>query len=252
MSAWSVTRPQPPLASDVEGYDAETVLTIALRALGRDRLALAASFGPEDIVILDLLYRIEPRPRVFTIDTGRLPNETYDLIERLRRRFDLEVEVYFPDATAVEALVRARGLNLFYASLEDRLHCCDVRKVAPLERALATVDGWITGLRREQAPTRAHTSKISLDPEHGLIWKVAPLADWTEETVWEHIRANDLPYHALHDRGYESIGCAPCTRAVAPGENPRSGRWWWEAPWSRECGLHVRHAELRQVVSDED
>ena len=251
MTARSAIRRLPPVPSDVEGYDAETVLSVSLRALGRDRLALSASFGPEDVVILDLLSRIEARPRVFTLDTGRLPDETYELIERLRRHFDVAVEVYFPDAPAVEAMVRARGVNLFYSSLEDRLRCCEVRKIAPLRRALATVDGWITGLRRGQAPTRARTPKISLDLEHGLIWKVAPLADWTEAQVWGHIRANDLPYHALHDRGYPSIGCAPCTRAVAPGEDPRAGRWWWETPESRECGLHVRHAELREVASNE-
>ncbi|MFV2064376.1 MAG: phosphoadenylyl-sulfate reductase [Chloroflexota bacterium] len=250
MTTQSITRPPPPVGPDVEGYDAETVLATALRALGRDRIALAASFGPEDIVVLDLLTRIEARPRVFTLDTGRLPNETYELIEQLRHRFGIDIEIYFPDAAAVEALVRARGLNLFYTSLEDRLHCCEVRKVAPLRRALATVDGWITGLRREQTPTRARTPKISLDLEHGSIWKVAPLADWTDAQVWEHIRANDLPTHALHDRGFSSIGCAPCTRAVGPGEDPRSGRWWWETPGSRECGLHVEHAELREVVSD--
>ena len=251
MTARSAIRRLPSVPSDVEGYDAETVLSVSLRALGHDRLALSASFGPEDVVILDLLSRIETRPRIFTLDTGRLPNETYELIERLRRHFDVAVEVYFPDAPAVEAMVRARGVNLFYASLDDRLRCCEVRKVAPLRRALATVDGWITGLRREQAPTRARTPKISLDLEHGLIWKVAPLSDWTEAQVWEHIRANDLPYHALHDRGYRSIGCAPCTRAVGPGEDPRAGRWWWEAPESRECGLHVPHAELREVAVDD-
>lgn len=250
-----ITRPAirvvPPIPRKAEGYDAAAVLAAALDALGRDRLALAASFGPEDVVILDLLSRIEARPRVFTLDTGRLPDETYELIERIRRHFKVDVDIYFPDAAAVETMVRARGVNLFYASLEDRLRCCEVRKLAPLRRALATVDGWITGVRRGQAPTRAGTPKISLDLEHGLIWKVAPLADWTEAQVWEHIRANDLPYHVLHDRGYRSIGCGPCTRAVAPDEDPRAGRWWWETPASRECGLHVPHAEFwKEAVDD--
>ena len=234
-------RPAPP---DVEELDAAAVLRIALDALGRDRLALSASFGPEDIVLLDLLAGITERPRVFTLDTGRLPAETYELIDRVRDRFDVEVEVYFPEAAAVEAMVRERGVNLFYTSVEDRLRCCDVRKVEPLRRALATVDGWVTGLRRDQTATRARTPKIGLDLEHGLIWKVAPLADWTEADVWSYIRERDLPYSALHDQGYPSIGCQPCTRAVAPGDDPRSGRWWWESDGSRECGLHVPSAAL--------
>lgn len=229
-------RPVPP---DVEGLDASDILATALQALGPGRLALSASFGPEDIVILDLLARLTPTPRVFTLDTGRLPAETYELIDRVRERFAIEVEVFFPETAAVEAMVRERGVNLFYGSVEERLRCCDVRKVEPLRRALGTVDGWVTGLRRDQTATRARTPKIGLDLEHGLIWKVAPLADWTEDQVWAWIRERDLPYNALHDQGFPSIGCAPCTRAVAPGDDPRSGRWWWETDGSRECGLHV-------------
>jgi len=229
----------PAIPSDVETLDAVDVLRRALDALGPERVALSASFGPEDIVILDLLTGVVPRPRVFTLDTGRLPEETYALIERVRERFEIDVEVFAPDAAQVEAMVAERGPNLFYRSIDDRQRCCDVRKVRPLQRALATVDGWITGLRREQTMTRARTPKIGLDLEHGLIWKVAPLADWTEAQVWAHIRERDLPYNALHDRGYPSIGCAPCTRAVEPGEDPRAGRWWWETDGARECGLHV-------------
>jgi phosphoadenosine phosphosulfate reductase len=241
---WFAT-PVPP---DVETLDASAVLATALAALGRDRLALSASFGPEDIVILDLLARIEPRPRVFTLDTGRLPAETYELIERVRARYDIDVEVFFPDAIDVEAMVRAKGPNLFYESRDNRLECCDVRKVRPLRRALTTVDGWITGLRRDQIVTRARTPKIGVDLEHGMIWKVAPLADWTEEQVWAYIRELDLPYNALHDQGYPSIGCAPCTRAVEPGADPRSGRWWWEEPENRECGIHVAHSSSTNAV----
>ncbi len=229
----------PSIPADAEALDATGALRLALDTLGVERVALSASFGPEDIVILDLLTGIVPRPRVFTLDTGRLPEETYALIERVRERFDIDVEVFAPEATEVEAMVAERGPNLFYRSLDDRQRCCDVRKVRPLRRALATVDGWITGVRRDQTRTRARTPKVGLDLEHGLIWKVAPLADWTEDRVWAHIRARDLPYNALHDQGYPSIGCAPCTRAVEPGEDPRSGRWWWEAEGARECGLHV-------------
>jgi phosphoadenosine phosphosulfate reductase len=229
----------PAIPADLETLGATDVLRCALEALGADRVALSASFGPEDIVILDLLVGIAPTPRVFTLDTGRLPQETYDLIDRVRERYGIDVEVFAPEAADVEAMVAERGPNLFYRSVDDRLRCCDVRKVRPLRRALATVDGWVTGLRREQTATRARTPKIGLDLEHGLIWKIAPLADWSEDAVWTYIRERDLPYNALHDRGYPSIGCAPCTRAVGPGEDPRAGRWWWETGGSRECGLHV-------------
>jgi phosphoadenosine phosphosulfate reductase len=235
---------RPPIPADVEHLDASRILRLALEQLGRERLAIAASFGPEDIVLIDLFASIEPAARVFTLDTGRLPDETYVLIERVRRRFGIDVEVVAPDTAAVEAMVSAKGPNLFYASYENRLECCEVRKVEPLRRALQTVDGWVTGLRRDQIATRAGTPKIGLDVEHGGLWKVAPLADWSSAQVWAHIRERDLPYNELHDRGYPSIGCAPCTRAVAPGDDPRSGRWWWEQPDSRECGIHVPHAAV--------
>jgi phosphoadenosine phosphosulfate reductase len=225
-----------PLAA--EALEARDVLVFALSSLGRDRLAIASSFGAEDMVLIDLLASLEPRPRVFTLDTGRLPQETFDLIDQVRRRYAIEVEVYFPEAERVEAMVRAKGLNLFYESTENRSSCCHVRKVEPLGRALATVDGWVTGLRRDQIATRVETAKIALDPQHGGIWKVAPLADWSSERVWAYIRERELPYNALHDRGYPSIGCAPCTRAVQPGEDERAGRWWWERPEERECGIH--------------
>lgn len=229
----------PAIPAHVETLDAPGALRLALETLGPDRVAMAASFGPEDIVVLDILTEIVPRPRVFTLDTGRLPEETYALIERVRERFGVDVEAFAPEREEVEAMVAQGGPNLFYRSVDDRLRCCDVRKVRPLRRALATVDGWITGIRRDQTRTRARTPRIGLDLEHGLIWKVAPLADWTEPQVWAYIRDRDLPYNALHDRGYPSIGCAPCTRAIEPGEDPRAGRWWWETDGGRECGLHV-------------
>ncbi len=231
-----------PIPTGVEELDASAVLRLALEALGRDRLVHVSSFGPEDIVLLDLLCSLEPSPRVLTLDTGRLPAETYGLIDRVRERFGVAIEVSFPAAEAVEAMVVDRGVNLFYRSVDDRIRCCAVRKVAPLWRALAGVDGWITGLRRDQAPTRADTPKIGRDLEHGLIWKIAPLADWTSDAVWRHIRARELPYNALHDEGYRSIGCAPCTRAVRPDEDERAGRRWWEQAAARECGLHVGRA----------
>ena len=224
--------------SAAEDLDAKGVLALAVREIGADRLAIAASFGPEDIVLIDLLAEIVGAPRVFTLDTGRLPQETYDLMDQVRRRFGIPIEVFFPDAARVESMVRAKGLNLFYESLENRRECCHVRKVEPLGRALATLDGWVTGLRRDQAPTRAAVPKIEEDPARPGVWKVAPLADWTADRVWAHIRDRDLPYNALHDLGYPSIGCAPCTRAGAPGEDERAGRWWWEAAGERECGIH--------------
>ena len=230
--------PAVPDPSGVESLDATGVLDLALRTLGPDRLALASSFGAEDMVILDLLAGLTARPRVFTLDTGRLPQETYDLMDAARRRCGIEIEVAFPDRSAVEAMVRERGLNLFYDSLEARRTCCAVRKVEPLGRALEGLAGWITGLRRDQLATRSTTSKIAGDPGRPGVWKVAPLADWSEDQVWTHIRANDVPYNALHDQGYRSIGCAPCTRGVAEGDDPRAGRWWWERPDERECGIH--------------
>jgi phosphoadenosine phosphosulfate reductase len=234
-----------------EALDAREVLELAVRSIGRDRLAIASSFGPEDIVLIDLLAAIESRPRVFTLDTGRLPQETYDLMDQVRRRFGIDIEVYFPDADRVESMVRAKGLNLFYESVDNRTECCHVRKVEPLGRALATLDGWVTGLRREQSATRAAVAKLEPDPARPGVWKIAPLADWTGEQVWSHIRERDLPYNALHDRGYPSIGCAPCTRAVQPGEDERAGRWWWEQAAERECGIHFDPRSGRMVRARE-
>lgn len=230
----------PPIPADavVEPLDARAVLRLAIDSIGADRLALASSFGAEDMVILDLLAGLTARPRVFTLDTGRLPQETYDLMDAARRRYGVEIEVVFPDRVAVESMVRERGLNLFYDSLDARRSCCAIRKVEPLGRALAGLGGWITGLRRDQVATRSATPRIALDEGHGGIWKVAPLADWSEERVWAYIRSGSVPYNALHDQGYRSIGCDPCTRAVAQGEDARAGRWWWERPDERECGIH--------------
>lgn len=185
---------------------------------------------------------IEPSVRIFTLDTGRLHAETYSLIDTVRDRYGCAIEVYVPEPAPVEAMVRAHGVNLFYESVELRKQCCGVRKVAPLGRALTGLEAWITGLRREQAVTRTRIAKIEIDVDHGGIVKLNPLADWTAEDVWRYIRAHRVPYNALHDRGYPSIGCAPCTRAVPPGEDERSGRWWWEGPETKECGLHVPRA----------
>ncbi len=221
-----------------ESMSAGELLAAALAEF-HPRIALAASFGAEDVVIVDMLMRLEPRARIFTLDTGRLPAETYALIDAMRDRYNCRIEVYFPDAPAVETLARQHGVNLFYRSVELRKRCCGVRKVEPLGRALDGLEAWITGLRREQAVTRTGVAKLEVDHDHGGILKLNPLADWSWEDVWRYIHAHDVPYNALHDQGYPSIGCAPCTRAVKPGEDLRAGRWWWETPDSKECGLHL-------------
>ena len=225
------------LALAYEERTPQDVLRWTLERFG-SRAALCTSFQADGMVILDMAWRIDPKVRVFTIDTGRLPQETYALLDRVREQYNLEIEVYFPDATQVESIVRRYGTNLFYREVKLRLLCCQARKVLPLRRVLATLDAWVTGLRREQSATRAAVRKIELDQEHGGLVKVNPLATWTEQEVWDYIRAHDVPYHPFYDQGYTSIGCAPCTRPTTPGEDPRAGRWWWESGALKECGMH--------------
>jgi phosphoadenosine phosphosulfate reductase len=203
------------------------------------RLALANSFGAEDVLLIDMLSKLHPPTRIFTLDTGRLPEETYDVMERVRERYKVTIESYFPEREAVERLERDRGFYSFRRSVEERRFCCHVRKVEPLGRALTGLDAWMTGLRREQAATRTGLDLVEIDESHGSIVKLNPLAAWTEQQVWDYVRKHNVPYNALHDRGYPSIGCAPCTRAVQPGEDIRAGRWWWENPTTKECGLHL-------------
>lgn len=202
------------------------------------RLALACSFGnPEGLVLLDMLHRIEPRARVWTLDTGRLPQETHDLVDRVRDRYDITVEVVLPDAVAVQQMAQRHGMNLFYESLEKRRLCCRLRKVEPNRRFLAGLDGYITGLRREQNITRQNARRVEVE-DGGRMVKINPLVDWRAEQVWDYVREHSVPVNRLHARGYPSVGCAPCSRAVQPGEDPRGGRWWWELPETKECGLH--------------
>jgi phosphoadenosine phosphosulfate reductase len=207
------------------------------------RISLSASFGsPEGLVILDLMHKIDPaRARVFTIDTGRLYQQTYDLIDRARDRYEIEVEVYLPDAERVLQMVRKQGMNLFYESIEQRRLCCNLRKVEPLARALADLDAWITGLRPDQGVTRSEVRAVEVDPVHGDRIKLNPLATWTKDDVLAYVKQHGVPVNALHAQGYPSVGCAPCTRAVQPGEDERAGRWWWENPETRECGIHVSY-----------
>jgi phosphoadenosine phosphosulfate reductase len=209
------------------------------------RIALSASFGsPEGMVLLDMMHTIDPaRTRVFTIDTGRLHQETYDLMDRVRTRYEVEVEVYFPRPEAVQAMVRQYGLNLFYDSVELRRKCCGVRKVEPLERALADLDAWIAGLRPDQSVTRGDVRAVEIDEVHGGRIKLNPLVRWTREDVMAYVDRNHVPVNRLHDQGYPSVGCVPCTRSVQPGEDERAGRWWWENADQRECGIHIGYEE---------
>lgn len=207
-------------------------------ATAHARPALASSLSVEDMVIADLIARDSLAIDVFTLDTGRLHGDTLALIDDIGRRYGLHVEVYRPLPHAVEAYERDHGRDAFFRAVELRRACCHIRKVEPLERALAGRDAWITGMRREQSVTRGALTATERDAVHGL-WKFNPLVDWSEADVWRYVRAHDVPYNRLHDEGYPSIGCAPCTRPVVPGEDVRAGRWWWEAREGRECGLHV-------------
>ncbi len=208
------------------------------------RLAVSCSFGnPEGLVLIDMLHRVAPgRFRVYTLDTGRLPQATYDLIDRVRDRYDVNVEVVLPDAEAVQAMVREHGVNLFYESLEKRQLCCRLRKVEPNRRYLADLDAHVTGLRRQQSVTRAGVAKLELE-DAGRRVKVNPLVDWTSAEVWDYVRKRGVPVNRLHAEGFPTVGCAPCTRAVRQGEDVRAGRWWWERPDTKECGMHTQTEE---------
>jgi phosphoadenosine phosphosulfate reductase len=225
------------LAIEFDGDSPERVLEWGMERWG-SRIALCTSFQAEGMVLLDMAWRIDPKVRVFTVDTGRLPQATYDIMETVRERYGIAVESYFPDTKSVERMVNRYGPNLYLKSVEARLYCCNVRKVEPIRGVLETLDGWITGLRRDQWASRSNIRKIEIDHDHGGIAKLSPLADWDYDEVWEYIRANDVPYNALYDQGFTSIGCAPCTRPTAPGEDLRAGRWWWEKNAPKECGIH--------------
>ena len=207
------------------------------------RAVIASSFGVEDVVLIDLARKHAPRLGLFTLDTGRLPPETYEVMEEVRQRYGVAIVAYAPERAAVEELEREKGFFSFRRSIEERKECCAVRKLEPLGRALAGKSAWVTGLRREQSVTRTGVEIVESDAAHGGILKLNPLAGWSEAEVWRYARQHGLPVNALHARGYPSIGCAPCTRAIAPGEDLRAGRWWWESPEHKECGLHGRAAK---------
>ena len=225
---------------------AELVLAWAEARFGA-AAAIASSFAVEDVVLIDLAARHAPSLRVFTLDTGRLHPETYEVMEAVRRRYGARIEAFFPERAPVEALVREHGLFSFKQSIEARKECCFIRKVEPLGRALTGRAAWVTGLRREQSVTRTGVDAVERDASHGGIVKLNPLASWTEAQVWTYAREHRLPVNALHARGFPSIGCAPCTRAISPGEDPRAGRWWWESPEHKECGLHGKSGDTIRI-----
>ena len=226
------------LLAELEGASAEDVLADAARRFP-DSVAFASSLGLEDQVLTAMIAEAKLDIPIFTLDTGRLYPETYDLIARTKERCGVTIHVYFPAAGEVEEMVDAGGVNLFRDSIEARKRCCEIRKVRPLRRAQIELDAWICGLRSGQGATRQKVAVAEWDDAADLV-KINPLAAWDEARVWDYVRAHDVPYNPLHDAGFPSIGCAPCTRAVAPGEDARSGRWWWESAEHRECGLHHR------------
>lgn len=222
---------------EVDGFSPQEIILAGVKAASGS-VSMACSFSAEDIVVIDMLHKVAPHVRVFALDTGRLNEETYQVAESVRVRYDLKIDWYFPDSQAVENLEREKGLFSFRETLENRHECCGIRKVEPLGRALDGLGGWIVGLRREQSVTRANLQALEVDQAHGGIVKISPLVHWTERQVWEYTEKHTLPVNRLHRMGYPSIGCAPCTRAIEPGEDLRAGRWWWENPEHKECGLH--------------
>lgn len=217
--------------------DPQKVIRDVIERIGCSQIVLASSLSIEDQVLTDMLLKIDPKARVFFLDTGRHFQKTYDLMDDTIKRYGFQYEVYAPESKDLEHLVAQHGPNLFYDSVELRKKCCEVRKVSPLRRVLNTVEAWICGLRREQASTRQEVNLLEWDSEHSIL-KVNPIAFWSEEQVWEYIRKENIPYSNLYCKGFRSIGCEPCTRAVNPGEDVPSGRWWWEDPAKKECGLH--------------
>ena len=220
----------------------QETLTWALDNL-HPRIAMASSFGAEDVAVIDMIMKINPKARIFSLDTGRLNQETYDVMDEIHKKYNLNIEVMFPDHNEVEQMVRVNGMNLFYHSIGNRKLCCGIRKVHPLNRMLSTLDGWITGLRADQTEIRSNANKLEIDSQHNDIIKVNPIINWTWEQTWDYVKKNNVPYNKLHDKGFPSIGCEPCTRAIKSGEPLRAGRWWWESDPQKECGLHADHSK---------
>ena len=228
------------LNREFETSPPQDILAWASQNLGSS-VALATSFQVQGMVLVDMFAKTDPEARIFTLDTGRLHSHTYDAMEKTRERYNINIEVLFPDRTEVEEMVTSHGVNLFYKSVENRRLCCQVRKTNPLNGFLKTLDAWITSIRADQTEQRADSTKFEIDYLHGKMLKINPILDWTTDQVWNYVRENDVPYNKLHDMGYPSIGCAPCTRAIEKGEDPRAGRWWWEQGSDKECGIHFSH-----------
>jgi phosphoadenosine phosphosulfate reductase len=246
------------LSVEFEGEEPEVVLEWAIERF-TPRIAISTAFQVEGCALIDMAYRIDPEIQIFSVDTGRIPDETFDLIDALQERYPgLNLTLLTPETQVVERMVASHGLDLFKQAVPLRLLCCQVRKVLPLQKHLHGLDAWITGLRRDQWATRTNIRKVEIDHDHGAIVKLNPLAEWTEEEVWDYVRENDVPLNALYERGYTSIGCAPCTRAIAPDEPTRAGRWWWEENAPKECGIHCAietggfEHELRALLGESD
>lgn len=234
--------------SDLTSLIDATEQTLTRIAAQFSPAVFASSLAAEDMVLTDMILKAKLPIGIFSLETGRLHQETLAVLDKVKTRYDHDITLYRPQPEAVAAYVEQNGLNAFYNSVEMRRECCRIRKVEPLGRALAGNKAWITGQRRAQSTTRAELHVQEDDPAHAMT-KFNPLADWSEQDVWDYIRANDVPYNALHDQGYPSIGCEPCTRAVQPGEDVRAGRWWWENPDSKECGLHMVDGKLIRIKS---
>lgn len=226
---------------DLKNKKAPEITAWAFKEFGADKVALASSFGAEDQVLTDMMISQNRSVRIFTLDTGRLFQETYDTMQKSIECYGIRYEVYPPDPEDLSKMTETYGPNLFYDSIEKRKLCCRIRKLLPLKKAFKTIRAWICGIRREQSVTRKEIEPIEWDEEN-KIYKISPLFNWTEQEVWDYIKTRHVPYNALHDQGFKSIGCAPCTRAVQKGEDVRSGRWWWESPEHKECGLHSKKA----------
>ncbi|HEV7814934.1 MAG TPA: phosphoadenylyl-sulfate reductase [Janthinobacterium sp.] len=234
--------------NDMSALVSSTRQTLERVARDFSPAVFASSLAAEDMVLTDMILKAQLPISIFSLDTGRLHAETLAVLDKVRENYGSEISLYRPQPEAVEAYVAANGLNAFYNSVAMRRECCRIRKVEPLGRALAGNKAWVTGQRRAQSATRAELHVEEDDAVHGMS-KFNPLADWSEQDVWNYIRDNHVPYNALHDQGYPSIGCQPCTRAVEPGEDIRAGRWWWENPDSKECGLHMVDGKLIRIKS---
>lgn len=228
------------LKTELAGHTTIEILRYFLQEYD-GKIVLSSSMAAEDQVLTDMVCKINPATEIFTLDTGRLPQETYDVIEKTNEKYGIKINIMFPDFRLIEEMLLETGPNAFYHSLENRKYCCQLRKIEPLKRALEGSQAWICGLRKEQSVTREGLEPVQWDRQFEII-KVSPLLDWTTEQIWDYIKENDVPYNALHDKGYPSIGCAPCTRAVEVGQDIRAGRWWWENPEHKECGLHLKNS----------